>query len=160
MRTTPYKVERRSMADKVVCTVDLHGVEEELIALGPRIARRLFRRALMAVGEAFKQAIKAAAPVDKGGLKDSIDYKIKLSPKSDFGSVTIGPTYDAKAIKNSATPSESPGIYGMFVEFGLKVKKYTFHPFMRPVFDALAEKMIQLFADGLKEDLEEAVKGK
>jgi HK97 gp10 family phage protein len=144
--------------DKVTVTVDLHGLEEDLTRLGPKIAKRLFRKALRAVGEAWVEQVKSAAPVDEGGLRDSIDYVIKTSPRDDFGVVTVGPTYDSKNLKSGASTSESPGVYGMFVEFGLKVKKYTMHPFMRPTFDGSADRIIQLFADNLRDDLEEAVK--
>jgi len=132
------------MADRVTVSVDLHGTEEALLQAGPKIAKRLFRRALKSVGEVWKTALRGKVPVDSGDLRESIDYIVKLSPKQDSGTVTVGPTYD--------------GVYGMFVEFGLQVKKYVFHPFMRPTFDATAEAVIKVFADGLREDLEDALK--
>lgn len=143
------------MADRVVVTVDLHGIEEDLIALGPKIAKRLFRRALTSVGEVWKADVKSKVPVLSGDLRDSIDYVVKTSPKNDIGTVTVGPTYTSPKGKNTA---ESPGVYGMFVELGLKTKKYPSQPYMRPVFDATAEQVIDLFALHLREDLEEAVK--
>lgn len=146
------------MADKITVSVDLHGLEEDLISLGPKIAKRLFRRALSVVGQAWKEALQAKVPRDSGDLANSIDFVVKTSPKNDFGSVTVGPTYDTKVMKNSSSTSESPGVYGMFVEFGLKLKKYAFTPFMRPTFDGSAERMVELFAENLREDLEDAIK--
>jgi HK97 gp10 family phage protein len=143
------------MADKVVCTVDLHGLEEDLIGLGPKIAKRLFRRALTTVGQLWVEDVKSKVPVDTGALRDSIDFVVKTSPKNDYGTVTVGPTYTSPKGNNT---TESPGVYGMWVEFGLKTKQYPSQPYMRPTFDATAESVIDLFASKLREDLEEAVK--
>lgn len=147
------------MADKITVTVDLHGLEEDLIAMGPKIAKRLFRRALTAVGKVWVEDIKALVPVDTGALRDSIDFIVKTG-KNDTGSVTVGPTYDNKGQKssNNTSLSQSPAVYAMFIEFGLKIKKFPKRPFMRPAFDSSAERMIQFFADNLREDLEDAVK--
>lgn len=153
--------------------VDLHGLEEDLIRLGPKVAKRLFRRALKMVGELWKEALKSKVPVGNpatakqgsdyspGALRDSIDYVISTGKGDHGGTVTVGPTYDktaAKAAKDKGDTSTLPGVYGKFVEFGLHVKQYPFHPFMRPTFDTTAESMIEIFADGLREDLEDAVK--
>lgn len=144
------------MGDKVTVKVDLHGVEEELLQVGPRIAKRLLRRALRAVGKIAVENVKShIEAVDTGALRDSIDFVIKTSNSSDSATLEVGPTYDKKTVKPG---QKSPGVYGMFVEFGLKTKKYPRQPFMRPTFDTDAERWIQIFADGLREDLEEAVK--
>lgn len=145
------------MADRVTVKVDLHGTEEELIAIGPRIAKRLLRRALRVVGQLWVEDVKRNVPVDTGALRDSINFKIRTNPREDGGSVTVGPTYiSGKGTK--AKGSQSPGVYGMFVEFGVKSRQYPAHPFMRPAFDADAQKVVDLFAAKLREDLEEAVK--
>jgi hypothetical protein len=149
------------MADdsmKITCHVDLHGLEEDLIQLGPKIARRIFRKLLTTIGKLWADDVRAKVPVDEGTLKDSIGYVVTTSPKNDFASVTVGPTYDTNRAKNQASRTEDPGIYGLFVEYGLKKRKYTFTPFMRPTFDATAEAIITLFAAGLREDLEAAIK--
>jgi HK97 gp10 family phage protein len=147
------------MADRVVCRVDLHGTEEELIAVGPRIAKRLLRRALRVVGQLWVEDVKSKVPVDTGALRDSIQFKIRTNSREDGGSVTVGPTFDTtKGIKKKGSTSQSPGVYGMFVEFGVKSRQFPAQPFMRPVFDADAQKVVDLFAAKLREDLEEAVK--
>lgn len=158
------------MADRVTVKVDLHGLEEDLLTLAPRIAKRLFRRALRAVGEAWAEMAKSHVPVgnpltahkkdyNPGALRDSIGYQIKTSSKSDTGTVQVGPMYDSKGqAEGSNNTSQSPGVYGMFVEFGLKTTTYPKQPFMRPTFDVSAERIIQLFADNLRDDLEAAVK--
>lgn len=144
------------MADKVTVKVDLHGLEEDLLQAGPKIAKKLFRRALKVVGELWKQGLKSRVPSDTGSLAESIDYVIKMSPREDSGTVTVGPTYIAG--KGGKKGSESPGVYGMFVEFGLKLRKYMFKPWMRPEFDTSADAIIELFAANLREDLEDALK--
>jgi HK97 gp10 family phage protein len=148
------------MGDRVTCKVDLHGTEEELIAVGPRIAKRLLRRALRAVGQAWVEDVKSKVPVDTGALRESINFKIRTNPREDGGSVTVGPTFDTtKGTKKKGSSSQSPGVYGMFVEFGVKSKAdYPKQPFMRPAFDGSAERIIELFAHKLREDLEMAVK--
>lgn len=146
------------MPDRITCKVDLHGVEEDLLRLGPKIAKRLLRKALKAVGIVAVEAIKAHVPVDSGDLRDSIGYVIKTSGKQDSASMQIGPTYDKKAAKAAKNTSESPGVYGMFVEFGVKSRKYKKTPYMRPTFDVSADRWVQVFAENLREDLEEAVK--
>lgn len=144
------------MADRVTCSVDLHGTEEELIAVGPRIAKRLLRRALRVVGQLWVADVKAHVPVNTGALRDSIDFKIRTNSREDGGSVTVGPTYTSG---KTGGQSQSPGLYGMFVEFGVKSRaNYPAQPFMRPTFDATADSIIELFAAKLREDLEEAVK--
>ena len=46
----------------------------------------------------------------------------------------------------------------MWVEFGLKRKKYPAQPFIRLTLDATADKGVSLFADTLKGVLEEITK--
>jgi HK97 gp10 family phage protein len=72
------------------------------------------------------------------------------------GSVEVGPAMNAR--RTDGKDSVGPGIYAMWVEFGLKRKLYPAQPFMRPTFDATAEKAVKLFSDTLKEALEEIAK--
>jgi len=147
---------------KVECKVDLHGIDDELREVGPKIAKRLFRRALNSVGKIFVENIRGEAPEGDGALKNSIASTVSIRKAKDgsgaVGTLTVGPKYDRSANNGGGSRTENPGIYGLFVEYGLKRKKYRFTPFMRPVFDATAEQMIQTFADGLREDLEQAIK--
>ena len=144
------------MADSVKVTVNLNGIEEKLLQLGPKISKKLLRKSLKAVGEIWKSGLKSRVPSDTGNLAESIDYVVKMSTREDNGSVTVGPTYIPG--KGGKLGSESPGVYGRFVELGLKLKEYKSTPWMRPEFDATAETMIGIFAEKLGEDLEDAVK--
>jgi HK97 gp10 family phage protein len=145
---------------KTTVKVDLHGTEEELLAVGPRIAKRLLRRALQAVGEVWKAALRDAVPVDTGALRDSINYKVQTRKSDQAGTVTVGPSFDTNGAetKSEGNSNQSPGVYGMFVEFGLKKKQYKNTPFMRPTFDSSAEAIIDYFAKNLRDDLEAAIK--
>jgi hypothetical protein len=81
-------------------------------------------------------------------LKDSVIARVRTQKGGSAGKVSVGPGYGGKG-------SQDPGVYGMFVEFPMKKRpKYPTQPFMRPTFDATAEKAIGLFADTMKEALE------
>ena len=112
----------------------LKGVEDALAQAGPKIAKRALRKGLNAGADAFIAAAKAKAPVLKKGtpqrrpgeLRDSITKKLKLSPKEESGVAIVGPEY------KSEDGSQSPGVYGFLVEYGLHGPT---QPFMRPGFD-------------------------
>jgi len=73
------------------------------------------------------------------------------------GTVWVGPAADAP--RTDGKDSVGPGIYGMWVEFGLKKKKrYPAQPYMRPTLDATGDKAVKLFGDTLKDVLEEIAK--
>jgi HK97 gp10 family phage protein len=147
---------------KITCKVEGGAkIADDLRAIGPKIARKLFRKALRAVGDVWTEEAKGSVPVDSGDLRDSIQPVIKVRRRGNEykGTVDVGPTRDTKSKAQHKSGSESPAVYGMFVEFGLKQKKYKFTPFMRPTFDGKEERIIQLFAQNLKEDLEDAING-
>lgn len=149
------------MPDKITVKVDLHGTEEALLAAGPKIARRLLRKVLNFIGLYWVAEVKAHVPVDTGDLRDSIIHKVEMKNNGTGATVTVGPGYDRTALKNasgSQGSTSSPGVYGLFVEFGVHAHKYTNHPFMRPTFDATADTVTEYFAAGLREDLEDALK--
>jgi len=145
---------------KITCSVNLHGLEQDLKEVGPKIGRRLFRKALKSVGQLWVEDLKFRVPVDEGDLRESIAASVTVRNKGKLtvGAVTCGPSYDKTSPRHGSGRTENPGIYGLFVEFGLKKKLYKFTPFMRPTFDTTAERMVQVFADGLREDLEAALK--
>ncbi|SNS77733.1 phage protein, HK97 gp10 family [Granulicella rosea] len=97
--------------------------------------------------------MKSRVPVDTGGLRDSIKAKVSSrgGKNSASAKVSVGPTYDTKTAKKNGAPSQQPGVYGMFVEFGTKDAKAT--PFMRPTFDATTDKAVEIFANVIREDL-------
>jgi HK97 gp10 family phage protein len=149
--------------DTVTCKVTgLAGVSEGLLGLEQKIARNLLRKALKNVGTFWVDAVKSHVPVLDGDLRDSIAAKVttrKGKAKTGglpVGSVTVGPSFIARSDgKNSV----GPGVYGMFVEFGLKnKKKYKKHAFLRPTFDSTKETVVDVFADTLRNGLADALK--
>ena len=127
----------------------LKGVEDALAQAGPKIARRALRKGLNAGADAFIAAAKALAPVLKKGtpqrrsgeLRDSITKKTKLSAKEESGTVIIGPEYKKEDGK------QSPGVYGLLVEYGLHGPT---QPFMRPGFDEANQAALNAFTEEIK----------
>ena len=142
---------------EVKCTVDFGGVPEKLRDLGPKLARKALRRAVSKAGDLWVTEMKSKAPVDSGDLRDSIKKKVTTTKKGNALSakVAVGPAWDSKN-KKSGKSDQQPAVYGMILEFGSK--KMAPHPWMRPVFDSTSEKVVQVVADTLKEDLESTVK--
>ena len=133
----------------------LKGVEEALSQAGPKLAKRAMRKALQAGGELLMNSAKSRAPVLKGPgtrhrqpgeLRDSIGMKIKLSPKEEAGRVSVGP------LKDKSKGRQSPGVWGMFVEFGSV--HGAAQPFMRPGFDSAAKPALDAFTDVIRANVE------
>jgi HK97 gp10 family phage protein len=142
---------------EVKVDVRLNGIAEKLRDLGPKLARKALRRAVGKAGDLWVTEMKAKVPTDTGNLRDSIKKKVTTSKKGNDLSAkcSVRPSYDTKNRKPGDS-SQQPGTYGLFVELGTKSMKPS--PFMRPVFDANVEKVVQIVADVLKEDLEGTVK--
>jgi HK97 gp10 family phage protein len=124
----------------------LKGVEDALAQAGPKIAKRAVRAGLIAGATPMLEAAKALAPVlvegtpqrQPGELRDSLVMKVKMSPKEESGTVIIGPEYKKQ------DGNQSPGLYGMFVEFGSVHNKI--QPFLRPGFDQCTQISVDAFA--------------
>jgi HK97 gp10 family phage protein len=149
------------LGDSVTVKVSgLREVEERLIAAGPKIARGIFKQALWAVGDMWVAEASSRVPVLTGDLRDSIaaEVLIKKQGKVHVGSVTVGPAINTKESRSDGRNSVGPGVYGMWVEFGLKKKPYPKQPFLRPTFDATADKAVTMFADTLKAGLDDVMR--
>ena len=144
---------------KVDVTVDFGDVAEKLKELGPKLARKALRRAVSKVGDLWVSEAKSRVHIDSGDLRDSIAKKVSTSKKANAlsATVTVGPMFDTKSRKPGDS-SQSPAVYGLFEEFG--TKKMPPAPWLRPTFDATADKAVQLVADTLADDLVDVVKGK
>jgi HK97 gp10 family phage protein len=149
--------------DVVVCKVSgLAGVAESLLSLESKIARSLLRKALKNVGVFWVDAVKSHVPVLLGDLKESIAAKVTTrkgrwqSGGLPTGSVTVGPSYNVP--RSDDKKSVPPGVYGMFVEFGLKTKKYKKNPFLRKTFDSTGDAAVDVFASTMRSGLEQAIK--
>jgi HK97 gp10 family phage protein len=141
--------------------INLNGIGERLLELEPKISRKLLRRALKEVGKFWVEAVKRNVPVLLGDLKNSITSVVRTRKGKGgvglpTGSVEVGPGYVPRT--DGKKNSVGPGIYGMFVEFGLHARKYLKNPFMRPTFDSTAEQAVDIFADTMKAGFEEAIR--
>ena len=128
----------------------LKGVEDALAQAGPKLAKRALRKALKAGGDLMVAGAKSRAPLLKvatkrrqpGELRDSIGMKISLSPKQESGKVSVGP------LKDKSKGKDSPGTWGMFVEFG------SVQPFMRPGFDSSSQAALEAYTEVIREGVE------
>ena len=144
---------------KITVKVNLDGADRKLMSLEPKIQRSLMRTALKAVGVYWVEVVKSRVPVLIGDLKNSIISRVRTRKSSRgtvVGEVQVGPGTVPRT--DNHRNSVGPSIYASWVEFGLKTKEYPKQPFMRPAFDATAEKAIELFADTLREGLADALK--
>jgi HK97 gp10 family phage protein len=144
------------------CTVNLNNVDKRLLDVEPKIARKLIRKALTDVGKFWVPAVQSRVPVLEGDLKQSIHAVVRTRRASEktaglpTGSVKVGPCYGTP--RSDGRHSFVPAIYGMWVEFGVKSKKYPSQPFLRPSFDATVNTVIELFAETLRSGLSDALK--
>jgi HK97 gp10 family phage protein len=149
---------------KVTVKLNLGGVNQKLLRLEPKIAQNVLGVALEAVGKMWIEAVKEKVPVLCGDLKNSIISNVWTRSRGAgkkrriSGEVEVGPAFFERTDEaHDAENSQGPGIYGMFVEFGLQTKNYPKEPFMRPAFDATTDKAINLFANTLRDSLAEVV---
>jgi HK97 gp10 family phage protein len=146
---------------EVKATVNLNGLEEKLQALGPKLARKALRKAVAAVGEMWIKEMQARVPNDTGDLRESISMKVTTKTgrqgAPSQAKVSVGPAWD-KFVKGekSEVSSQQAAVYAMFSEFGTKRERA--RPWMRPTFDATKEKAVQILADTLRDDLDDAIK--
>lgn len=136
--------------------VSLNGVDEKLTKLGPTIARNTLRKALRVASKLIEDDAKARAPVDTGDLRDSIKTTVTTSAKKESATAIVGPTIDQSLIKNGRSTSQSPGVYGKFVELG--TKSVHPQPFLRPAFDSKGEAAVEALIEEIWKGLEEAAK--
>lgn len=72
-------------------------LEEKLLELGDKLAKRVVRPALQEAGEIIRKEMQTIAPRRTGMLASDkgIVAKVKLSTKQDQGTVAIGPSKQA-----------------------------------------------------------------
>lgn len=137
----------------------LKEVEEALQDAGPTLARKALRKALKEAAAPLVEAARANAPVLKEGtpqrrpgeLRDSIGVVVKTSPKNGSATAQIGPLYDGKS------EGDSPGVYGMWVEFG-SIHNPKPNPYMRRAFDGVSKEALDKFTEVLKAAIPELEK--
>jgi HK97 gp10 family phage protein len=140
--------------DVQVSITGLESLEKALENAGPKLAKAALRKGLKAAAQPLIDAAKSAAPVmtegtpqrRPGELRDSIGLVTKLSSREENGTAHIGPMYDKKH------GSDSPGVWGKFVEFG-SIHNPQPNPFMRRAFDAAGKAALDKFSSVMKEAL-------
>lgn len=167
------------MSDAI--TFELRGVPElgrALLAIPAQLSTRVMREALHAAGEVIHLAAEGMAPVRSGELKASILTKVHVDPDLRNNWVIIGPGYDRGSlivqgltrnrrggIELQVDATESPGVYGKFVELGHKEghrsgKEIEYggqvppHPWLTPAFESSKDEAMTVattvIAAGLK----------
>ena len=116
------------MADGITIT-GVTGLDEVLRRLDKiplALARNVAQPALQEAGEIVQAAAEASAPRKSGELAEDIVVKVNVSSDLRLARVSIGPAYDASALKTRKRgkyagrqdSTTSPGVYGAFVERG------------------------------------------
>ena len=67
----------------------------------------------------------------------------------------LAPTWETNVL--TAMKGIGPGVYPIFVDFGLK-KKYPAQPLLRPTFDGAQDRAFDLFSEISKSELERSAK--
>jgi hypothetical protein len=152
------------------------------------MAKRCIRESLHAAGEVVAQAAEAAAPVGDakdphaGALKDDIGTVVRVDPGAMGGYALIGPLYNRSKLiaRNGRTATtDSPGVYGMFVEVGhgppgmAKEKRAAHrrgielefggretppHPWLRPAWEASKGEALSALLGTLRETISESAR--
>lgn len=160
------------MPDQI--TVEVRGLAQlgrALQSIPAVLATRVMREALHAAGDVMAAAAEATAPVLSGELKSDIIVKVHVSGGLDSNYVLVGPGYDRGslrvrgvrrnrrgALEADVDTTDSPGIYGGFVEEGHAIEfgngEVPPHPWLRPAFEASKEEAVEVFATYVRAGLE------
>lgn len=160
------------MADSI--TVEIHGLQQlgrALNSIPAVFSTRIMREALHAAGEVIKVAAEATAPVRTGALKADIITKVHVGNDLSNNYVLIGPGYERGLLKvrgikrdrhGKVQPivrtTDSPGVYGKFVETGHKLEfgssEVPPHPWLRPAFEASKQAAVEVFIAYVRAGLE------
>jgi HK97 gp10 family phage protein len=171
-------------------TVEVKGLAElgrALSSMPAVLATRVMRGALHAAGDVMANAIEALTPVLTGALKADIIVKVHVGSDLSNNYVIVGPGYDRGTLlvrgvrqgRHGAEPlvntTDSPGVYGMFVELGHRAPgrgainaraenraaqshqaggETPPHPFMRPGFESSENEALETFVVYVREGLD------
>ncbi len=111
------------MADIGITVHGLDSLRNNLSNLTKDLQEKVIRPALQAAGSAMLDEAQRNCPVDdsvgQGALRDSLEMKTTISPTKGFAAAYVHTTMQGPVIENSRT--SDPGIFGTFVEFGLRL---------------------------------------
>jgi HK97 gp10 family phage protein len=105
----------------------LKELEKKMIELGPKIAKKALKSALVAGAQVVKRQIMATAPVDKGNLRKATYIKKMPKPNPFVENVIVGIRNGRKTWKKKDGKFDKSGdaFYWRFLEFGTKFIKGT-----------------------------------
>jgi HK97 gp10 family phage protein len=143
-------------------------LDKKLIALGPRIAKKVVRQAIRPAAKGIQRTAQANAPVDTGALKKSIKVRALKRSRTRIG-ITV-------ATNSSDNLFKGKEFYGGLLEFGFRRGKRTNaikqaqkkgkvlesdnrplvppRPFMKPAFDSNRDRAGQMIVDNLRSGIE------
>lgn len=142
------------MSDEM--SIEITGIQEvqHLLDTAPeRIVKHAFAKSLAAAAVPVVQELQMRTPVEHGDLKAHIMTDIAIDANGKGGSAAVG--------------FGREGHKALWVEFGHRmvghkpgkkqVGQVPAHPFIRPAFDASANKAIEAFSETLLESLQEDI---
>jgi HK97 gp10 family phage protein len=171
-----------------IVTIEVRGLQQlsrAMLNLPNQLSTRIMREALHAAGEVMALAAEGSAPVRTGELKASIMVKVHVDNELRNNSVRVGPGYDrGSLLVHGARPNrhkpggqeaivdstESPGVYGKFVELGHRVghrggAEIEFgsgtvpaHPWLRPAFESSNREALEVFVNFMRAGVETVVR--
>lgn len=146
--------------------VGLVQLGETLDILKNNVEKKYIRHAVSKGAQLFKDAVKSRAPVLTGALLKSVSVKV-LRPFEHGLTELIGFVYKGIRANKQGKPrnpartarggasTEDPGVYAKFVELG------TFntapHPFVRPAFEAVKNKVAEAVGKDLMEQIDQEI---
>lgn len=168
------------MPDAVSVKVSgLAEIEQKLLQLAPKLARRHLAKAVRAGSNILRDLAKGKVPVKTGALRDRITARVRPSKDGKKVVGTIGILYASPQGKSTLTTlftgkgafkkektgihaavagdnTQQPGVYGMFLELG--TEHAPAQPWLRPAFDEGGQLAIQEAVDELRDGLEDSVR--
>jgi HK97 gp10 family phage protein len=138
----------------------LKELEKKMIELGPKIAKKALKSALVAGAQVVKRQIMATAPVDKGNLRKATYIKKMPKPNPFVENVIVGIRNGRKTWKKKDGKFDKSGdaFYWKFLEFGTKFIKGT--KFVQNSFEAKKLLAMDKIKQVLTKKISEVVKEK
>lgn len=142
------------MADETTITISgIDEVQRLLDTAAPRIVKHAFAKALAAAAVPIVKELQIRTPVEHGDLRRAITTKIAVSGDSEGGEAIVG--FGRQSHK------------ALWLEFGhrmvthkprkAQVGQVPARPFIRPAFDASANKSVEAFTQSMTESLQQDI---
>ena len=136
----------------------LSEIEKKLKKISEKFARKIVLKALKKGAKPIIKSAQSKVNNRSGVLAKSIGSVVVPQRKSHNTIIDIGPRVipssnvksDVGETDDSIT-KKTDGFYGGYVEFGTKDSRP--HPFLRPAFDANAEKALEIIVEEMLKEL-------